>query len=240
MTTDWSGQSLPKIKCFFKLQELAKLSTSNEYFYQVGLTDFGNFGTIRFDPPLNIRSLLTIAASHERDIVTVPTDTSDMEVDNVESFDWEEAISKVEKQLISRREMLREYFSLDISPKGDLMSIPLLMKGYTPSLAKLPRFLLRLGPYVDWINEKDCFRSFLTELAAFYVPESVPAKPSPSSDQTAEEDADSESRRTQLNRALEHSMFPSFRSRLVATKGLLNGVVEVANLKGLYRVFERC
>jgi len=35
-------------------------------------------------------------------------------------------------------------------------------------------------------------------------------------------------------------MFPAFRARLVATRGLLKGVLEIANLKGLYRVFERC
>jgi DNA mismatch repair protein MLH1 len=35
-------------------------------------------------------------------------------------------------------------------------------------------------------------------------------------------------------------LFPAFKARLVATKNLLKGTIEVANLKGLYRVFERC
>jgi DNA mismatch repair protein MLH1 len=39
---------------------------------------------------------------------------------------------------------------------------------------------------------------------------------------------------------LEHAVFPALRARLVATSRLLRGVVEVADLKGLYRVFERC
>lgn len=43
-----------------------------------------------------------------------------------------------------------------------------------------------------------------------------------------------------MSRVLEHVLFPAFKARLVATKGLLGGVVEVADLKGLYRVFERC
>src|ERR1700712_5531195 len=38
----------------------------NEYFYQVGLTDFGNFGTICFDPPLNLKELLALAAEYEK------------------------------------------------------------------------------------------------------------------------------------------------------------------------------
>ena len=47
-------------------------------------------------------------------------------------------------------------------------------------------------------------------------------------------------RRQEIEHALEHVLFPAFRSRLLATHGMLQGVVEIANLKGLYRVFERC
>lgn len=217
----------------------AEVYPSNEYFYQVGLTDFSNFGTIRFDPPLNLRSLLSIAANYEKESLVIFRDGNSMDTDEAASFNWAEAIIKVERQLISQSEMLHEYFSLDISPEGELSGIPLLIKGYTPSLTKLPRFLLRLGPYVNWKDEKECFRTFLRELADFYIPERLPPEPSPSAD-PVEEDPEIKSRRTQLRRVLEHVMFPAFRARLVATKSLLNGVVEVANLKGLYRVFERC
>ncbi|KAK0661864.1 DNA mismatch repair protein Mlh1 [Lasiodiplodia hormozganensis] len=205
----------------------------NEYFYQVGLTDFGNFGAIRFDPALSLHELLSIAVTHEK---------STAEVD--EDFDWDDALSAVREQLVSRRDMLAEYFSLEISEDGDLVSIPLLIKGYTPSLAKLPHFLLRLGPNVNWMEEKACFRTFLRELASFYVPEALPVLPQNTEGEQPEEstpnDPEIESRRKHLEHAIEHVLFPAFRGRLVATKGLLRGVVEVANLKGLYRVFERC
>ncbi|GME24480.1 dna mismatch repair protein [Neofusicoccum parvum] len=205
----------------------------SEYFYQVGLTDFGNFGAIRFEPALSLHELLTVAATHEK---------ATAEVD--EDFDWESAVSAVRQQLISRKDMLAEYFSLEISEEGDVLSIPLLIKGYIPSLAKLPHFLLRLGPHVNWTEEKGCFRTFLRELASFYVPEALPAPPPTSVNDRAEEAAqdypETALRRKHLERAIEHVLFPAFRSRLVATKGLLKGVVEVANLKGLYRVFERC
>jgi DNA mismatch repair protein MLH1 len=39
---------------------------------------------------------------------------------------------------------------------------------------------------------------------------------------------------------LENVIFPALKARLVGTKGMLTGVTEIANLKGLYRVFERC
>jgi DNA mismatch repair protein MLH1 len=203
----------------------------NEYFYQVGLTDFGNFGSIRFDPPLDLRDLLTVAANHESK-QTAPD----------EQLEWKEVVTAVHEQLIGRRDMLIEYFSFEISEDGKLMSIPLLMKGYMPSIAKLPQFLLRLGPYVNWTDEKACFHTFLRELASFYVPEALPT-PLTSTDgeiEGVEEDKEIAARRKHITRVIENLLFPAFKARLVATRGLLKGVVEVANLKGLYRVFERC
>ncbi|KAI9883427.1 MAG: hypothetical protein M1823_004801 [Watsoniomyces obsoletus] len=278
----------------------------NEFFYQLGLTDFGNFGTIRLNPPLNLRELLSIAADAEQELSSPDEET----------FDWSAAISKVESQLITRREMLQEYFSLHISPEGELLGIPLLIKGYIPPLAKLPRWLLRLGPYVNWTEEKACFETFLRELAAFYVPECISPEDVTvsSSDGGVRNEADAGTRergdiagtssnnnpnksmngdgidvdeemmelvegrpqnndafgthgtdsrhnddqqsqkqkevqenshemaqrRHQIRDSLEHVLFPAFRARLLATKPLLGGVLEVANLKGLYRVFERC
>lgn len=208
-----------------------------EYFYQLGLTDFGNFGVIRFSPPLDLRELLTLAAEQEKAAAGGDEDDDD-------DFDVAEIVELVADQLIERREMLLEYFSLEISPAGELLSIPLLVKGYNPAIVKLPRFLLRLGPHVNWTEEKPCFESFLKELAAFYVPEQLPATPGADEGAAQDEmDIDDEikARRSHVRRAVEHVLFPAFKSRLVATKSLMDGgIVEIANLKGLYRVFERC
>jgi DNA mismatch repair protein MLH1 len=206
---------------------------SNEFFYQIGLTDFGNFGAIRFDPTLNLRELLRIAAAQEKATIA-PSATED------DDFELEEVVDLVSAQLIERREMLLEYFSFEISEEGEIISIPLLLRGYLPSIAKLPRFLLRLGPYVNWVDEKKCFETFLRELASFYVPEQLPPTPGPDDD---EEGLDEEirNRRAHVNKVVEHILFPAFRARLIATRSLMKGgVLEVANLKGLYRVFERC
>lgn len=259
---------------------------SNELFYQIGLTDFGNFGAIQLTssdaPLLHLKDILKIAAELE-----VETDES------LARLPAERIADRVYQQVFSRREMLKEYFSLDIDDEGNLLTIPLLIKNYLPCMAKLPTFLLRLGPFVNWTDEEECFRTFLTELAAFYVPERLPqvkVKPSEKSgspikgkspasrgqeagaedpdtemadddDETLhedasatrtmagneeknseveEEDAYTNRRRQEIEYALEHVLFPAFRSRLLATEGMLRGVVEIANLKGLYRVFERC
>ena len=234
---------------------------ANEFFYQVGLTDFANFGTIAFDPPLDLRALIQIAVDVEK--AAAPANIADEP-----PTDWAKIAPAVNKQLIEQREMLAEYFNLLISKEGMLESIPLLLKGYMPSLAKLPRFLMRLGPCVDWTDEMECFRSFLIELASFYAPEQLPSAPvteqkasegkqnesedgegsmRAEADPTdvkrrnkADEDPSITARREQLTRMLEFVLFPAIRARIVATKGMLGGVLEVADLKGLYRVFERC
>ncbi|KAL4750306.1 hypothetical protein BDW72DRAFT_213532 [Aspergillus terricola var. indicus] len=218
-----------------------------EFFYQLGLTDFGNFGTIKLEPPPKLGDLLRIAAESE-----LQQAGEDYE-EKKEIFST--APDMVAKTLIDRREMLCEYFSIQISDDGYLLTLPLLLRGYVPCLGKLPRFLLRLGPYVDWTSEEECFRTFLTELAAFYTPEQLPRMPlstegaesgaSQGHPDAGDVDVDAgnefvSKRRVQMASALEHVIFPALRARLVATTSLLRGAVEVADLKGLYRVFERC
>ncbi|EEP80380.1 hypothetical protein UREG_05222 [Uncinocarpus reesii 1704] len=252
----------------------------DELFYQIGLTDFGNFGTINLESSPRLVDLLSLATAVEREEhhrrikagggegsgTNNATDTEEPK-----DIDFSRVPETIAAHLIERREMLNEYFSISISEDGNLLSIPLLLKNYMPSLAKLPRFLLRLGPYIDWSNEEACFRTFLRELAAFYTPEQLPTPPTattapitpddsstqhdgktapetsssqhqPDSQQNpnTNEDPSITRRRTQLAWMLEHVLFPAIRSRLVATEDLVRGAIEVADLKGLYRVFERC
>ena len=209
---------------------------SAEFFYQLGLTEFANFGVIRLNEPLRLRDVLQLAAQAKRRS-TKPS----------ENMDWDAAADTVTTQLIARREMLAEYFCLEITEDGDLIGLPLLMKGYMPSLGKLPEFLLRLGPYVNWEDEKLCFASFLRELASWYVPEVVACAPPRQRQQDGDdamevdrEDPAIRKRREEIGRAVEGVLFPAFKARLIATRGVLGSVTEVANLKGLYRVFERC
>jgi DNA mismatch repair protein MLH1 len=90
-------------------------------------------------------------------------------------------------------------------------------------------------------------------LATFYVPEPLPTSQAGKDEsgdvgeEGVSEQEDDEAleevrtRRQHVRWAVEHIFFPAFRSRLVATKKLMDGaVLEVASLKGLYKVFERC
>ncbi|PGH14110.1 hypothetical protein AJ79_03227 [Helicocarpus griseus UAMH5409] len=249
---------------------------SNELFYQIGLENFGNFGKINLESSPRLVDLLYLAVAAERDEIRRQLlEDGSSNTAPLEAVDFDKAVTTIATQLIDNREMLDEYFSISISEDGNLLSIPLMLKGYMPSLAKLPRFLLRLGPWVDWNEEEACFRTFLRELAAFYTPEQLPTPPLvvPSSrkaqsetigsqlesaasevheearNMTTEDDQNRQPpreddsiirRRSQLSWMLEHVLFPSLRARLTATNDLVRGVVEVADLKGLYRVFERC
>lgn len=226
------GRRLAAIQSGIKLYLVDYGHMCFEYFYQLGVTDFGNFGVIRFSPPLGLVELLTMAAETEKEALGASDD----------DFDVGRVVEKVASQLVERREMLQEYFSLEVSPARELISMPLMVKGYTPSVAKLPQFLLRLGPKVDWSEEKACFDSFLRELATFYVPEQLPTT---SGDRAPPEGADVpdelRARRQHVRWAVEHIFFPACKARLVATQAFMDGgILEVASLKGLYKVFERC
>lgn len=127
--------------------------------------------------------------------------------------------------------MVDEYFSLAISSSGAVESIPLLLKGYTPNLDRLPHFLLCLATRVNWTNEKECFETFLRELAFFYSPR--PFDDRGDDDETAEEVAHQQWQ-------LEHVLFPSFRRTQWPRSLSDHDVSQVANLPDLFRVFERC
>ncbi|KAI5305256.1 tyrosine/serine/threonine protein phosphatase pps1 [Ascosphaera pollenicola] len=241
-----------------------------ELFYQLGLRGFGNFGIIKLESSPRLQDLLSLAASaeldehrqHVREGKLGTTGAADKD----EEFDVDTVTARIAEQLIERREMLQNYFSLTISEDGCLETLPLLLKGYIPSLSRLPRFLLRLGPFVDWSDEQACFKTFLMELATFYTPEQLPPSndkedlevssgngtPTSSSEHRDYHDIFEDQkwyehektmlkvRRLQLARMMEHALFPAVKTKLIVSEKLLNGIVEVADLKGLYRVFERC
>ncbi|RIA81792.1 DNA mismatch repair protein Mlh1 [Glomus cerebriforme] len=132
---------------------------SEELFYQLALFEFHNFGFIHLSVPAPIRELTIFALES---------------CDHYESEDLkpkEEISQIIVDQLIARKEMLLEYFSITITENGELATLPLMLKGYAPNLDKLPTFLLRLGTEVDWETEIGCFETLSRELGLFYAPE---------------------------------------------------------------------
>ncbi|KAG8766722.1 DNA mismatch repair protein [Serendipita sp. 397] len=261
-------------RCLSLIQHETKLYLVNhaalaeEFFYQLGLRQFGNFHRIKLDPPPPLRELVKLAVAADEHFPE-----SGMSVES-----GTDAIVQI---LTSRAEMLDEYFSLKISGDGLVQELPMLLRDYKPDLDKLPLLLMRLGPQVEWGSEKECFDSFLRELAFFYIPD-VPAQlllakshssselastenqdkgmelddtaELSSSDKQPHKAAESQAMKSKYKDVeewsvvekasrwqIQHILFPAMRKYFVPQKALLDrDIVQVANLPDLYRVFERC
>ncbi|KAJ7057880.1 histidine kinase-like ATPase [Mycena amicta] len=184
---------------------------AEELFYQLGLRQFGNFNRLKLQPPPPLRKLIEIAVELE-------------ETTEESGLTKPEIVERIAEELISRRDMLAEYFSFQITPTGKIESLPLLLREYTPNLDKLPAFLMRLGPQVDWTSEKECFETF-----------------SPRAGDPAAEDGESQAQDKAERWQIQHIVFPALRRYFVAPKTLLDrDVVQIASLPDLYKVFERC
>ncbi|KAI6158071.1 histidine kinase-like ATPase [Pisolithus tinctorius] len=210
------------IRCLSLIQHSTKLYLINhatlaeEMFYQLALMQFGNYRRLRLDPHPPLRTLVELAVNTESG-----TERSGLQKSEI--------VDRIARTLVDRREMLSEYFALDISESGDVLTLPHLLKEYTPDLNKLPTFLMRLGPQVDWKSERECFESFMRELAYFYSPASGVWS------------GDGAGQEKSAAWQTEHILFHALRRFFIAPRSLLdNDVVQVANLPDLYRVFERC
>lgn len=192
-----------------------------QLFRQVLLAGFGSFGRLGLvDEGLGVgllvRELLEpIAAEVDQyaPLIGAP------------SFDPDTVVAS----LGAMKEMFGEYFGVELVENGSdllLNALPILVKHYTPPFAKLGVFLVRLGTLVDYSSERACLDQVIAQLAWFHVPLTV------EDPQLAAHE--------ELATLLEDVLFPLIRSRFVAPALLLPEVVEVANLPGLYKVFERC
>ncbi|KND03473.1 DNA mismatch repair protein MutL [Spizellomyces punctatus DAOM BR117] len=228
---------------------------SQELFYQLALQGFSNFGFIQLSQPASIFDLVMIALEAE--------DTSAWPNDMMSK---EEIAEECRKILVERRDMLLEYFSFHVSEAGEILSLPVLLRGYVPNVDKLPLFLLRIGSEVDWDAEKPCFEGFSRELGLLYALEpSIPLEPSSGwndgdeqghhhtvpmviglADRSKSSQGDSSKQANEAMAAyrwvVQHVVFPALKEHFVAPQAMAGDgtIVQLANLPDLYRVFERC
>lgn len=200
-----------------------------ELFYQICLSDFANFGRINLNsqgdesstlPGVPLRRLLEVAM--------------EMSGDDTNSVD------RGLQTLVDYAEMLDDYFNISLveGEEGDkelyLTSLPLLVKGYNPSLSKLPEFVFRLTKRIC-DDELECLQGISEELALLYIPPMVANEEDESGS-----DSEAEQMREQVRTDVGDILLPLVSQRIIAPKHLKDGVIEIANLPGLYRVFERC
>ncbi|KAJ9095362.1 hypothetical protein QFC19_007606 [Naganishia cerealis] len=239
---------------------------ANTLFYQLGLKQFGSMHKLKLDPPQPLRDLLEIAIENEPGLTAAghdPTQVLKVKIIelrcNMPEFCelnglYLSIVKIAQARLYERREMLEEYFSLEIDNNAKLAALPLILPGYTPNFDNLPGFLLCMVFKVNWEEEEHCFHDVLDQLADFYTPRhALPVsnheeeknqamdidnlaalEPNSQHDITKEE---AEYDKHQL----EHVLFPAFRKYGNFPKGLMNkSMRKLTDLPQLYKVFERC
>ncbi|KAF8601503.1 DNA mismatch repair protein MutL [Ceratobasidium sp. AG-I] len=223
-----SGRSL--VQHELKLYLVNHEAVAEELFYQLGLRQFGNFNFLKLSPPPPVHDLVHLAVEENLDIIKA-------------GLDPRKIGEKITKLILSRREMLDEYFGIQINEAGLVECLPLLLPGYMPNIDMLPVFLMHLGPNVDWKSEKNCFATVFREIARFYVP--TPPLDMVDSEEPRQSDSTKDDKRMEAMKAAtlqnKQVLFPAIQKYLVAPKRLLErDVAQIANLPDLYRVFERC
>ncbi|KAH7345569.1 DNA mismatch repair protein MutL [Rhizoctonia solani] len=214
-----------------KLYLMNQSAVAEELFYQLGLRQFGSFSSMKLSPAPPLHELVHLAVEDNTDI-------------HKAGLDPKKIGDKIIRILMDRREMLDEYFGIQISEDGLVQCLPLLLPGYTPNIDLLPMFLMRLGPGVDWKSEKNCFDTVFREIARFYVPKpplDLEQKKgrSEESEEILNEERDVAAKAMAWQNT--HVIFPAIQKYLVAPKRLIDkDVAQIANLPDLYRVFERC
>lgn len=211
-----------------KLYLVDYASLCMELFYEIGLSDFSNFGRIEIvnEGGIDIKQLIKSEIYDNSELVEMFLKNNDLE-------QMPELDDLCQSCFVDMSEMWEEYFSIQIdiddSDNPKLKSLPLLIQGYIPSWNKLSLFLFRVITKVNWDNEKDCLGGILRQLALFYIPETIP-----------DDVEDAKERQKSILEFIENIIMPLVKRRFLATDNMIRDVIEIASLPKLYKVFERC
>ncbi|WFD07959.1 DNA mismatch repair protein Mlh1 [Malassezia vespertilionis] len=193
--------------------------------YELALRQFGSYTSVALDPAPKLWDLIALGYDAE----------DAAEAKAALSLSREEVVDRITKRLTDHAEMLHEYFAIHIDPvQKTLVSVPAILPqqaGAGVVLERLPTLLFRLGPQVDWAEEVGCFASVCRELAYAQVPATSGVQVHDA--QRVEEE----------KWMIQHVWFASMlasRGCIHIPKALQDGIVQVASLPELYRVFERC
>lgn len=188
--------------------------------YQLALRQFAAYTPVTLDPAPSLAELIGLGYDAE--------DADDEKA--ALGLSRDQVVAKIYDTLMERAEMLEEYFAIRLNAEnGTVETLPALLPRHGAlglSLERLPALFFRLGPQVDWTDEKSCLDGVCRELAYAHVPSPRPV--------AASDDA----------WTIQHVWFANLlasRGRMIVPKSLEdNDFVQVASLPDLYRVFERC
>lgn len=169
---------------------------------------------LHFDPPLNTEELSMMALNELEASATQPSSTVDLK-DQAKLF---------QKTLCSKSQILQKFFKITVTPNGDLLSLPVILEGHSPTMAYLPNYILNLVLCVDWENERQCFDTFAKVTGKFYGK------------------IDFQMERKKWNRMVEHVLYAGLKQFLLPNQTLIDSgaIIKVTSTQDLYKVFERC
>jgi DNA mismatch repair protein MLH1 len=97
--------------------------------------------------PLPVKELLSLALDHP-----------DAHYNPNMHLPKEEMIEYYFKKLITKTEMLHDYFSIEFNQEeGTLVALPIVHEILKPFPQELPMFILRMASEIDYTNEARCF-----------------------------------------------------------------------------------
>ena len=130
-----------------------------EYFYQLILNNFQCMRKYVLFKPLPLKELLSLALDHP-----------DAHFNASVHMPKPDMINYYYKKLVSKAEMLVDYFSLEINVEtGCLVSVPIVHEILKPFPQELPMFMLRMASEIDYTNEMRCFQGVAEELSHYYA-----------------------------------------------------------------------
>ncbi|XP_053203076.1 DNA mismatch repair protein Mlh1-like isoform X2 [Panonychus citri] len=174
-------------------------------FYQIYLQDFGNFGVLELTEPEDIGKLYEMYE---------PSRTN-------ESTSSDYVLAKLTRRHV--RNMIDDYFSIEIKPEGLINTLPVLLNGYHPNPLNLPRFINDLVHHVDWKSEQLCFQTFGSALAKLYQASYL--------DHENHED---------WVKTVKSILYPKIKSYLKPSSEFADLFTLITSTNELYKVFERC
>jgi DNA mismatch repair protein MLH1 len=204
-------------------------AVSTAFFYEQLLIGIENFEPISLSPPPMLRDLLRVQLEMMRTKNPFALLSEEKQIELLQQLE-----SVFAKKI--RRDMLKEFFAIEISDSLEVRSLPIVLANYTPDMTMLPSLMLRLCTKVNYQVEKECVRNVCSELARFFAFQPV----EPAWLNEGEEDLHDRPLRA---RQIEHILFSAMRGaefRPPKTLASDGAVRQIASIDQLYKVFERC
>jgi DNA mismatch repair protein MLH1 len=186
---------------------------SKEFIYQNILFNFGSFGTIKLNPSISIYELLLLSLEEYQE-------------DKMNGESKEKIATKIIENIftIPRKEMLNEYFCINIDKEEKLCNLPQILENYIPELSILPTFIYDFTK-VRWEIEEECFHDIASILSKFYC-----IQPSIFDEITNEQKS-----------IIQNIFLYSFKE-MKPPKTFMEDktIIPITSLEKLYKIFERC